>query len=59
MLVFMYGLFGVGDGVYFGCFASVSCQVAGSANLSNQAIGYLHFFMALPVVSGKVFYHTL
>jgi hypothetical protein len=53
-LVGAYGVFGAGDGLYFGCLASISVQTAGSANLSNQAIGYYHTFIAFPLFIGKL-----
>jgi hypothetical protein len=53
-LISMYGLVGVGDGIFFGCFTSVAVEVAGTSTLSNQAIGYLHLFLTLPVITGKI-----
>ncbi len=51
-LVVIYGAFGVGEGLYYGCLTSIACQVAGSANLSNQAIGYYHTFIAFSLNIG-------
>jgi hypothetical protein len=53
-LVIIYGAFGVGEGLYYGCLSSIACQVAGSADLSNLAIGYYHTFIAFSLNLGAL-----
>jgi hypothetical protein len=58
-IVCAYGIFGVGDGIYYGCQASIACQVSGSANLSNQAIGYYYMFIAFSLFIGILLWFFL
>ncbi len=48
-----YGVYGIGDGLYFGCLAPIACQVAGSPNLANQALGYFYTFISPSYFIGK------
>jgi hypothetical protein len=52
ILVVTYGFLGIGDGLYYSSLTAIACETAGSASLSNQAIGYYHTFISIPVIIG-------
>jgi hypothetical protein len=41
--VVAYGIYGIGDGLYFGYLAPIACQVAGSRKKGSRVLLHIHF----------------
>jgi hypothetical protein len=52
LLIFVFCIYAVGNGIYYCCLMPIACEVAEDASLANQAIGYFHAFITLPAIIG-------
>ena len=50
-LCMIFAFYGIIDGLFLTFIVPVCCEITDSHILSNQAAGFMHFFIALPVSS--------
>jgi MFS family permease len=51
-LSILISILGVCDGIYLCFLLPIVCEIAGSPKLANQAVGYYHSLIAIPVIAG-------
>ena len=54
MLVINQAFQGIFEGIYLSFIIPIACDIAGSSQLANQAIGYYHMSISIPVTLGPV-----